>query len=426
MSLNLGQQHALEVLIKFALSKDERFFILEGPAGVGKTFLINQFYEEVKSYFAAHQFLTGDEASDAFMPIQPTATTNPATEHLVISDSQAQTIHSFLELTLKTNYQTGQSELIPRYGSDGPINQPMLIIVDEASYIDDRLLYFMDKRTHPDSKFILMGDDCQLVSPRYRIAPAFTKGYPMFSLTQQMRQDPNSALGNLCLALRNSVKTGFIEPFNLVKGEIEHFTDHEQWFALAQQEMIEPTWLPCDSRILNWRNKNVVSYNSRILTALRGDPRPYSGQNMISNRPVIQGGLNRSRVVVPNNGQVLVKDVVEAHDEGIQGYKVDYYFKNRLYQGFMPTNPQDIKHLRTRGLAEGNKHLVAKALEEWLDFRPVFSSTVDKAQGSTYDRVFINLPDLTACNDFTRVLRMVYTSVSRARQTVYFYGDLNG
>ena len=422
-TLNTDQEIALDKLISFATKSDERFFILEGPAGVGKTYLLNHFSQAVKDYFATVQFLTGATETKEMCPIIPTATTNPAAEKLLIADTPASTIHSFLELIIKTDYQTGQTNLMPRPRSVGPIHEPFLVIVDEASYIDDTLLGYIESRTHKDTKFILMGDDCQLVSPKLNVAPAFTKGYLMHSLNTQVRQDPNSALAALCLNLRQSVKTNTINPFDLVPGQIEHIADHTQWLNLAGIEMTDPSWIATESRILAWRNNTVNYYNGLILSALKGDPIPYSGQYMISNRPVF---LPNGHQTVSNNGMVLIKDVIPTTEETCPGYDITYIFKNTYYRGFMPVDHNAHAALKKKGLQEKKAHLVKKAMEEWLDFRPAYASTVDKAQGSTYDRVFVNLSDIAACNSYTRVLRMVYTAVSRAKSTVYFHGDLNG
>lgn len=422
-TLNPDQEIALDKLIAFATKSNERFFILEGPAGVGKTYLLNHFSQAVKDYFAAVQFLTGATETQEMCPIIPTATTNTAAEKLLIADTPASTIHSFLELIIRTDYNTGQTHLLPRPRSAGPIHEPFLIIVDEASYIDDALLRYMETRTHKDTKFILMGDDCQLVSPKTNVAPAFTKGYQIHSLNTQVRQDPNSALAALCLNLRQSVKSNTIVPFDLVPGQIEHVADHSQWLNLAGVEMTDPSWIATESRILAWRNKTVNYYNGLITSAIKGDPIPYSGQYMISNRPVF---LPNGHQTVSNNGLVLIKDVVPTNDLAFPGYEITYIFRNTYYRGFMPAEHGAYNVLKKDGLEEQKTHWVKKAMEEWLDFRPAYASTVDKAQGSTYDRVFVNLSDIAACNNYNRVLRMVYTAVSRAKSTVYFHGDLNG
>jgi len=58
-----------------------------------------------------------------------------------------------------------------------------------------------------------------------------------------------------------------------------------------------------------------------------------------------------------------------------------------------------------------------------IDLRQRDASTVHKAQGSTYDTVFLDIADLTSCNAKSMVARMLYVAVSRARHRLVIYGD---
>ena len=60
----------------------------------------------------------------------------------------------------------------------------------------------------------------------------------------------------------------------------------------------------------------------------------------------------------------------------------------------------------------------------WIDLRAAYAQTVDKSQGSTYDKVFIDLDDISHCTSGARIARMLYVAVSRARHQVIFTGDL--
>ena len=58
------------------------------------------------------------------------------------------------------------------------------------------------------------------------------------------------------------------------------------------------------------------------------------------------------------------------------------------------------------------------------DLRNRDSCTVHKSQGSTVNDVFIDLEDLMKCRQPDMVRRLLYVAISRARNNVYFYGDL--
>ena len=63
-------------------------------------------------------------------------------------------------------------------------------------------------------------------------------------------------------------------------------------------------------------------------------------------------------------------------------------------------------------------------MEEFIDVRPIYSSTVHKSQGSTYDNVFLHIEDLSACPTYTDIPRLLYVALTRARNNVYIYGEL--
>jgi ATP-dependent exoDNAse (exonuclease V) alpha subunit len=68
--------------------------------------------------------------------------------------------------------------------------------------------------------------------------------------------------------------------------------------------------------------------------------------------------------------------------------------------------------------------LVERIDSQWIDLRGAYASTVNKAQGSTFDRVFIDLDDIRRCNSGDQIARMLYVGVSRAKQQVFLTGDI--
>jgi ATP-dependent exoDNAse (exonuclease V) alpha subunit len=68
--------------------------------------------------------------------------------------------------------------------------------------------------------------------------------------------------------------------------------------------------------------------------------------------------------------------------------------------------------------------LIAEIENQWVDLRAAYACTINKAQGSTFDRVFIDLDDIRRCNSGDQIARMLYVGVSRARHQVFLTGDL--
>src|SRR5690606_28010825 len=60
----------------------------------------------------------------------------------------------------------------------------------------------------------------------------------------------------------------------------------------------------------------------------------------------------------------------------------------------------------------------------YADMRPSHASTIHKAQGSTYNNVFMDLYDIGANNKPMEVARLLYVGTSRPKNKLYLYGQL--
>jgi ATP-dependent exoDNAse (exonuclease V) alpha subunit len=68
--------------------------------------------------------------------------------------------------------------------------------------------------------------------------------------------------------------------------------------------------------------------------------------------------------------------------------------------------------------------IAGKIKDTMPDLRPRDAATVHKAQGSTYDTVFIDLGDISNCRNPNMAARLLYVAFTRARSRVVLYGDL--
>lgn len=218
IKLTDSQQRILDQLMLFVDSSDQRVFILNGFAGTGKTTLMRFFVDRLK---------------DINRPYQLLAPTGRAAKVLSnLSGSGAETIHSLIykfsslnkdlssfdnkDLTVEKTGQLFLSFLPATLDEES--TKPTVYIVDEASMVSDfeqknitqasfgsgklltELLNY-DKR--PQSKFVFIGDPCQLPPVEGSFSPAlmplyFTKNYGIdsieHSLTEILRQSGDSDL----------------------------------------------------------------------------------------------------------------------------------------------------------------------------------------------------------------------------------------
>jgi exodeoxyribonuclease-5 len=56
--------------------------------------------------------------------------------------------------------------------------------------------------------------------------------------------------------------------------------------------------------------------------------------------------------------------------------------------------------------------------------RPIHASTVHRSQGSTYEKVFVDLTDIGRSTRRDVLLRLLYVALTRSRGDVYVTGEL--
>ena len=111
----------------------------------------------------------------------------------------------------------------------------------------------------------------------------------------------------------------------------------------------------------------------------------------------------------------------DSEEHGVLG---NYLELNARIHVFMPKNPALKKAAIKEAHDRENYGLVAYMDNNWIDLRAAYASTINKAQGSTYKKVFLDLDDIKRCNSGDQIARMMYVGVSRASEQVFLTGDL--
>ena len=420
VTLNKGQQEAADGFFEFLLSP-EKEMILSGPGGVGKTFLMGYLIDRVLPQYLEICAMTG--VKEIYEEVVMTATTNKAVEVIATATQRpAQTIHSFLNLTIKDDYKTGNS-ILTRSRS-WQVHSRKIIFIDECSMIDSQLLKMIHEGTH-QCKVIYIGDHCQLSPITEVISPIYRMGLPFYELTEPMRNAEQPALMRLCQQLRDTVETKVFKPIHLVPGVIDRLNDSD----MTKQLAITFAQQTKDSRVLAYTNQRVVEYNDHFRT-LRGLPAEYSvGEFLINNNSFMYGtqlrlGVETEVEVIQQNKHYRTINI-----EGNTNLIVrPTSFKTSLGSVFvdvpLPVNMAYCTSLLKYYAKLKNWKQYFYIKDTFPDLRPRDAATVHKAQGSTYDTVFIDLDNLNTCHNPNIVARMLYVAVTRAKSNVIFYGDL--
>ena len=406
-SLTTGQEEAKAEIIDFLLDSSQKYFVLKGVAGTGKTHLINQVE---KDFVEVEKLLT---VTGVYKPQewQYTATTHKAAHALrAAANRDTCTLHSLLSLQLKSNYRTGKNFLVR---NSATTVDDMIIVVDEASYIDYDLLEALEKYT-VNCKVIFMGDPAQLTPIGLNHSPVFLAGFNTYTLTQVVRQSTKHPLSPILEHFRNYI-LGHTESLPKITAcpELVRMTGDE--FNKTIISEFTSGWSSSKSKVLAWRNKTVTKYNQMLFTGVNNRSNFEVGDVVVNNK------------AIPNIATDAEVEIVSGHSTsslGVQGHSYAVYTGAKSVHVFVPDNPTDYKKHLNRAIKDGKTEDVKTIMDTWADLRPVYASTVNKAQGSTYDKVFIDLGDFKTLKDPNQLARLLYVALSRAKYQVVFTGDL--
>lgn len=409
ITLTEDQQSALEAFHAFLTDPIETVFVLRGYSGCGKSTLVRTLLDQLPGFNKAAHLINPNHKE---YEVALTATTNKAAENLgSITGQGAVTIHSFLGLRVQTDYRSNTTTLIPRTNEQ---KQGYLLFIDEASYVDKQLLSFIFKMTY-NCKVVFIGDPAQLTPVKSVGTPVFDANFTGAALTTVVRQAEGNPIVDLSTKFRHTVNTGEFFSFK-PDGEHVVYLDRKGFNKAIENEFSRPDWRYQDSKILAWTNKCVIGYNHFVRNLAKGDPHfqvdDYAvcnsfvtvGKSSIKTDQLVQIGAIENdsvRYEVPGN-MVCVDGIWVFHPKSLELWNAG------------------IKKMR----AKDNFGAVAEMESQWIDLRAAYACTINKAQGSTFDRVFVDLDDIRRCNSGDQIARMLYVGVSRARTQVFLTGDL--
>jgi hypothetical protein len=411
IQLTKDQQVALDKMFQFVLDNKEQSFVLEGYSGCGKSTLVRTFIDRLPSFIQSAKLI---DPRFRELEVVMTATTNKAAENLQrITGMEVSTIHSFLGLRVQTDFQTGKTVLAE--SRNFQLAENCLVFIDEASYVDSDLFSKVYKRTR-NCKFIFVGDPAQLTPVHMTHAPVFLSKLPTARLTEVVRQAKGNPIVELSTQFRHTVNTGEWLSF-IPDGKTVTHLSQENFLKKVEEEFTRPDWKYLDSKILAWTNKTVIAYNHHINKLTKGDPNFQLWDYAICNSFTSSG--NKST----KTDQTVQICGIQDHVERV-GVKGKAFTLDNGMIAFMPNRLEDKKERLRIARADEDYATVSIIETQWIDLRSAFAQTINKSQGSTYDKVYIDLSDVARCNSGNQIARMLYVAISRARSQVFLTGDL--
>lgn len=411
ITLTEDQANAEKAFVNFLANENESMFILRGYAGTGKSTLVKHLMEQLPKLLKTVKLISPNFPNYI---VQLTATTNKAAEALSqISNMDVVTIQSFLGLTVQTDYTSRETKLVLRKYEE---KHGYLLFIDEASYIDTPLLKYITTLMK-GSKVVFMGDPAQLTPVKSNATPVFNLNVPQAQLSQIVRQAAGNPIVDLSTKFRHTVGTGEFFSFKPDGIHIQHLS-REDFGKAVLDEFTRPDWKSSDSKILAWTNRRVVDYNNAVHARMKGQSNLQAGDYAVCNK-YFKGSKT---AILKTDETVQITHISEPITQyGVAGK--NYTINGRIV-AFCPDSIEDRKE-RIKRAEKNEEYQVLEDIDlRWIDLRPMYACTINKSQGSTYDRVFIDLDDLKGCNSGNQIARMLYVGTSRARHQVFFTGDL--
>jgi hypothetical protein len=412
--LTEDQKAALAAFYQFLCKANEPVFVLKGYSGCGKTTLVTHMITETIPKFLKMAKLIGTKLPN--YEVEITATTNKAAENISrITGWGARTVHSFLGLRIQpVDIKKKLFKLVPK---NMERLQNVLLFVDEASFIDKELLELIFKLLDPrNCKVVFIGDPAQLAPVNSSGTPVFDANFLGAELKEVVRQ-ANASLNpivDLSTQFRHTVNTGEWPKFK-PDGHHVQYLSGDEFKAEILKEFGRPDWRYHDSKILGWTNAFVIDANGFVRNHVKGSPHIEVGDYAVCNSYVQLGKAN-----IKTDQLVAVTGIEPSERFGVPGtlYTVDGL------QAFMPVSLEAKAQRIREAKAKDEISVLYEIDQSWIDLRPAYAQTINKAQGSTYGKVFIDLDDVSRCHNGDQIARMLYVGVSRARDHVYLTGDI--
>lgn len=478
IKLTKSQENVLKQILDFVNVSTDRVFILKGYAGTGKTTLMRFLIKALSEQHKCYRLL---------------ASTGRAAKVLAnISDSNGETstIHSMVYSFNGLNKEFDEKEE-PVADKDGQlylvfepsrldkdVNPETIYIIDEASMVadvatkdvtqakfgDGRLLKeLLEYDTRPGSKFLFVGDPCQLPPIEQYYSPALMKDYfqrqfgmsaQEAQLTEIMRQQGVSGIVDASKQIRRL--------YNTAPEDSRSYGAQKLWGTLPFRRYSDIILHPNLESLLKGYVSKVQSCGLNSAVCICRTNKACSQLSaVIRQRLGFRSGCIQKGdllMVIQNNTStgLMNGDMVVVEELDIQTttraqltfrqVKVRELFTGKTFTALLMEEIvyQDRLNLDSRQqqglfvdfiIRMQKQRITQKQRRAFYDamlrdpylnaLRCVFgyAITCHKSQGGEWDEVYVHVPRNITLNPTKETYQWVYTSMTRARKTLHMIDD---
>lgn len=469
-----SQEVAIDELIKFVDAPwNDKDFVraLSGPGGTGKTFSTKYIIENCRWTRSLIKCCTPTHKACRVLS-------------KALDGMEVNTIQSMFGFRLDVDIENFDPEQ-PRFAPKG---KPKLVrngvvckllIVDEASMLNYKLVNYILKTCKSNSiKVLFIGDASQLPPVNEKISTAFTVASKVFYLKEIVRQEDNNPVKHILEILRKDIDNNTFNFFTYITKHREEINDNDKGFLVCDNMEFDYMVEQCFTdeeftknvnkyRIVAYTNAKVAYWNNLIRQNIIKD----ADKGILTQNDLVMSYTNIvdefGSMIFNNSDDYIINNIGNYYDP-------EYKFKCFLVQFVNVANGRKTPNIcvidhtdRTTFIAYYNKltELVKTATnadassrvgawKNYYDFKRRyllatnivdrvnpnkiifsrdmdygFAITANKAQGSTYNTVLIDVNDIVF-NKYGAIyankdelLRRLYVACSRpSNKLIMLYG----
>jgi exodeoxyribonuclease-5 len=447
IELGKEQQEALDFIINFIKESENIAFSLEGPAGTGKTTILNYLLDWMEDEGIVYALCAPTHKAALVMKQITKRHSNTLHSLLALSPNIDILDLDLRELQFKTSKVQNN---IPNRG---------IVICDEASMINDDLFdLLIEKVSIRETKIIFIGDSAQLLPVKQVKHSKVYKLKDNYKLTKIYRQSEKNSIGPILQELRSNEISNFItckgeEGSLIVDSDMKLFFEK----ALKEIEIAINSKNILHTKIAAYTNSRVHLYNEAVRKYLFNNTNEYNIGDILT---AYENGEYQGLEYYNSMDYIVIDNVVECikdlpHFGQIKGFNIklwDPFFESKFEIFILSKdNPQmifdnlayTIEHIRLQAIdAKKRKlktsykywrmyydliHSFASPIDLFFDGRVIrkksfdygYAMTVHRLQGSTYNNIFVDMRNIKTCKDDLVRRQLQYVALSRTRGNAY-------
>lgn len=440
LTLTSHQQNAFNQII-FKISKILNHFPLKdtfensclsltGSAGTGKTFLT----------IKIAQFLRDKNISSII-----TAPTHKAVSVIskLLKENEIETtpttIHSYLAIKPFIDYTTG----IEKFKKDKTSNKYLpidVLIVDESSMIGNELMdYLKESYENGLAKVILfVGDPYQLL-PVDNTHSSIYELPNQYQITEIVRQARDSYIIQMANELKNRIiSKDFIDLKVLLSKnnfpKAQYFYNQKDFLDEFYKES---EWFKKSKIVLSYKNRDVDAFGKMIRNEFWKqknviNPDAYMKQDKVR---FLDACTISDVTVYTNNDEIELEFSAKQHNSTLgidfwnckavnakeqQIFRIVDPFSMSIFNDKLSEISHQAKNANTKELRNFYWQMFYKVRNSYANVQHIYSSTIHKSQGSTYEETFVDLFNLSTSPyvSIEEQYRLAYVAITRASKNV--------